>query len=326
MTRALRRDTNGVVFAEFLMAFFCFFTLFVSTLQLSFVAAARLVVQHAAVQAVRAAVVTIDDDPYFYEDGTRKHLERAGNGQDASYMARALAYLTELPASSFNGLGAKGTERLNRVRGAAYLPLSVISPTETQVAAMIPFATTVWAGAGERSLASDLGTVPLLRIATGFAVYGRVASAIVFPVAPGSDELRDPGDAVFVDDELVTVRVVYLLPCNVPIARSIVCKSLFEMTGLPAAFEQTLAAVGPPNLQSLSTLEDVWKKQFPADWSRFTSDVGELSSAEWFALQLPLYAMDDQKFVVLRAEATLPNHGAAYKYYSELKPAEEAQP
>ena len=89
MTCAFARSVGGVVYAEFLISFMCFFTLFVSAVQLSVVATARLVVQHAAVQAVRAAVVTIDDDPVFYEDGQRKHLETKGSGKGGSTASKA---------------------------------------------------------------------------------------------------------------------------------------------------------------------------------------------------------------------------------------------
>jgi hypothetical protein len=313
------RSQQGVVYAEFLIAFTPFFLLFVGGLQLAVVATAHIVVQHAAVQAARVAVVTIDDDPAFYDDGDRKHLQTAGSGDGSDTVQRLLEVVALSGGTERSGLGARGTERLNRIRNAAYLPLSVLSPTAEQVARWLPFATDLNPKLADDSIAADLGDNPMMRVITGFGVYGRVAAAITFPNAPGSDELRDPDDAVFADDEMVTVRVTYLLPCNVPVARDLVCRSLLDMTGLPDAVRKTVQALEDPSLESVEAAYHAWRDEYPEDWERFERDFAELARAEWSTLQLPLFALPSEKFFVLRAEASLPNHGAVYKYYSELE-------
>jgi hypothetical protein len=313
------RDQRGVVYAEFLISFTPFFLLFVAGLQLAVVATGHIVVQHAAVQAARVAVVTIDDDPVFYDDGDRKHLQTTGSGEGADTVERLLDLVALSGGGDRSGLGARGTERLNRIRNAAYLPLSVLSPTAEQLARWLPFATDINPKLADDSIAADLGDNPIMRVTTGFGVYGRVAAAITFPVAPGSDELRDPDDAVFTDDELVTVRVTYLLPCNVPLARDLVCQSLLDMTGLPDALRKTVQALEDPSLESVEGAYRAWRDEYPEAWERFERDFAELARAEWSSLQLPLFVLPNEKFYVLRAEASLPNHGAVYKYYSELK-------
>lgn len=323
MTHAVMQQERGVVYAEFLMSIFVFFMLFVCIVQFSVITVARLVVQHAAVQAVRAAVVTIDDDPYFYEDGTRKHLERDGQGTGGGFVSRALSLVTGQHASAFSGLGATGTERLNRVRNAAYLPLSTISPTHRQVARYVPGADLIFTDLEHRSVADEIGDSPFLRLSTGYGVYGRVAAAVTFPLSPGSKEFHDPADAYFGDDDVVTVRVTYLLPCNVPIARKVVCSTLISMTGIPDAVGDVLKALDSPSIENLVAAQKTLSADFADAWDAFQANIGELSAAEWSVLQLPLFAMLDEYFIVLRAEATLPNHGAAYKYHSELAQEDE---
>jgi hypothetical protein len=311
--------TRGVVYAEFLLAFAPFFTLFVSGVQLSIIAAARLVVQHAAWQAVRAAVVTIDDDPFFYDDGLRKHLEGKGGGQQGASHRTAVHWLSSGLDHEPAGLGARGTERLNHVRNAAYWPLGVLSPSAVQVARWLPMVGALNSEQSDRSLASDLGEPPALRVLTGVGVYGRVGAAITFPTAPRSSASKSSRDAVFTDDEAVTVRVTYLLPCNVPLAREILCEDLVGMTGIPDAVRSAAEAVREPGVESFTRVIASWRRDFPRDWKNFERNMKELLRAEWSALQLGLYLQTDERFVVLRGEATLPNHGAAYKYHSQLE-------
>jgi len=59
--------TEGAVYVEFLIAFMPLFVFFMSLVQLAYVSAAAIVVQHAAVMAVRAAIVVLPDDPVHYD-------------------------------------------------------------------------------------------------------------------------------------------------------------------------------------------------------------------------------------------------------------------
>jgi Flp pilus assembly protein TadG len=76
----LLRDRRGAVYVEFLVAFLPLFIFFECLVQLSGMLTAKLVVQHAAVTATRAAVVVLHDDPANYGDekvgsATGKRLE-----------------------------------------------------------------------------------------------------------------------------------------------------------------------------------------------------------------------------------------------------------
>jgi Flp pilus assembly protein TadG len=63
----LRHDARGAVYVEFLIVFLPLFVLFMSLVQFAFVEVANLVTKHAAVTAVRAAIVVLPDDPAYYE-------------------------------------------------------------------------------------------------------------------------------------------------------------------------------------------------------------------------------------------------------------------
>ncbi len=65
-TPGLCADSRGAVFVEFLIAFFPLLLAFLALLQLAFVSAARLVLDHAAISATRAAIVILPDDPAQY--------------------------------------------------------------------------------------------------------------------------------------------------------------------------------------------------------------------------------------------------------------------
>jgi hypothetical protein len=268
------RAQGGTASVEFLIAFVPFFVLFLGGVQLALLASARIVVEHAAVSAARAAVLAIDDDPYFHRrEGTRRKLlsEDAQGGKLA--LPGGLSQHLDASASTGDGGEGRGCSRLSQVRRAAYLPLSVLAPlTGIAGSGLLPVA-----------LAPDHleGTLsgPWARVLFGFFVYGRMATALTFPVSPGSDDLRDLGQSAqpFADDDVVTARVSYLYSCEVPLARALVCDALLE-------------------LQANSELE-------------------VFEHAEW---SLPTPLLLGERFLVLSAEASLPNQGAPYEYASEL--------
>jgi hypothetical protein len=90
----LGRDRRGVVFVEFLVAFLPVYTFFLCLVQLALLFAVRLITEHAATNAARAAAVVIGDDPRRY------HGERP------------------------NTLTVKGSEHYQVVRNAALLTLA----------------------------------------------------------------------------------------------------------------------------------------------------------------------------------------------------------
>jgi hypothetical protein len=69
--RALKRDVRGAVYVEFLVVFLPLLTLFLSLVQLAFVEIANLVTKHAAVGAVRAAIVVLPDNPQSYKSNDK---------------------------------------------------------------------------------------------------------------------------------------------------------------------------------------------------------------------------------------------------------------
>jgi Flp pilus assembly protein TadG len=75
------RDRRGVVYLEFLVAFLPIFTAFLCIAQLTDLAAAKLIVQHAAYRAARAGAVVFPDDPAHYQGPTK-----LGDVETAAYM------------------------------------------------------------------------------------------------------------------------------------------------------------------------------------------------------------------------------------------------
>jgi hypothetical protein len=314
---SLARAERGIVYAEFLISFLPFFLLFVGTLQLGLIAVARIVVKHAAVQAVRAAVVAIDDDPFFDEDSAtqRKHVSSTGQAGDARGVRAALG-LVSLELPGLGPLEQRGCDRLQRIRGSAYVPLATLSPSLDRLASWLPaLASADGSKAGDS--VEDVLASPWQRVLAGFA-YDRVAAAITFPEEPGSETLLDPEDIEFEDDAVVTVRVTYLYSCNVPLARDLVCGSLPGMSGIPKALHETLSALKDPSVGSIEAAYHTWAHDFPDEYRALKRDLGELAQAQAFVLLLPLLMQPSERFAVLRAEASLPNQGAAYQYASEL--------
>jgi hypothetical protein len=312
-------DRRGVVFAEFVIAFTPFFLLFLAVVQLCLLFAADVVVQHAAVSAARTAAVTLDDDPCFHEGEPRGILSGVPRGAGDRMVRRALARLGigDERGSDGSGLGKPGGARLTRIRNAAYLPLASISPTRRDVASMLPWATTLAPSLGSYDVARAVGEEPVLRVLSGLSAYDRVAAAITFPEQPGSDALRDPASDPFGVDAFVTVRVTYLFPCTVPIVRTIMCSALSQIVGMPD-WERVSS-----ELRAASTLSEAVRRA-DATWTRERERLEhgehvarELRHAEASRL-LPALAASRNRFIVLRAEASLPNQGAAYRYPSEL--------
>ena len=128
--RPLFAQERGTVFVEFLISFVPLFLLFLGTIQLSLLYASHLVVQHAAVLAVRAAVVTIDDDPCFLKGEVRGvlPLKARMGGDGVVQKALGMLKLGEATGNKLSGAKGSGGLKLKRVRNAAYLPLSALAP------------------------------------------------------------------------------------------------------------------------------------------------------------------------------------------------------
>jgi len=313
----LLRDPSGVVFAEFLISFVPFFLLFLATIQLCLIYAGHLVVQHAAVQATRTAILTLDDDPCFYRGEARGLLPQKTQRAQPGVMQRALSSIGHVVDQSKMSQPAQGGLKLQRVRNAAYLPLAVLAPSASELATLLPWAAEVLPGTLTRhSVASAFGRQPSSRIAAGLLAYNRIASTITFPVRPHADNITSGAHAYGVGD-LVTVRVGYLYSCDIPLVRELICESFLEMAGLSAVKDQIDAMRTESSLASAQKLAQEILERMSEKRGEQRRVAREFLQAEWTWL-VPALAAQRNRFVVLRGEATLPNQGAPYPYPSEL--------
>ena len=226
----IARSTRGTVMVETLIAFVPLFTLFLGIVQYSFIAAAQLVVRHAAVAGVRSAAVVLVDDPARYDDAAELSV-REGEARDVTRDLAAVARLalTNVPdapelsddvATDTSDYGA----RMAPIRNAVYAKLGAIVPARA-------FASLE--GEHGVSVLDGVGTAPALRLIQA-ARYLPVATAITFP--------RTPGDAELFDDKvepigLLTVRVTHAATCTVPLVSAIMCRKLASLATSAQASE-----------------------------------------------------------------------------------------
>jgi hypothetical protein len=231
MTHAcITRCARGTVMVETVIAFVPLFTLFLGIVQYTFLAAAQLVVRHAAVAGVRSASVVLDDDPARY-GGAHELSIAEGEARDATHDLAAVARiaLTAVPdapelAGSVATDAAQYGARMGPIRNAVYAKLAAIVPARA-------FASL--AGDHGVSVLDGIGVAPALRLIQA-ARYLPVATAITFP--------RDPGDAELFDDKveptgLLTVRVTHAATCTVPLVSAIMCRTLESLVSSEQAGE-----------------------------------------------------------------------------------------
>jgi hypothetical protein len=179
-------------------------------IQTALLAVGKITVGRATNAAVRAAVVVLDDDPHYYGGGTRNSVSAGGSRADHP-LEPILAFLdvpADIPTSDMPA-------RLQDIRAAAATSLLALSPP---VAPLL----------GTRSVFQAVGSGQPLDNAVGAALYTRMALAVTFPEAPGSEDLRTE----FHRDDDVTVRVSYLFHCGVPMARWFMCRGLRQVLDL----------------------------------------------------------------------------------------------
>lgn len=278
-SRRLAHDAHGVVYVEFLIAFVPVFIFFLALVQLSLIAVARIVVQHAAVRGVRAAVVVLDDDPSRYDGAARGDL-RAGTDDDASgdQAIGDVVGADDEPASGAEPLHHDGA-RMAAIARAVHVPLAAISPGPTWMLEA--------GGITDRSVDRALGYAPLGRLLYGLRHHLGLTTGITFPTAPGASRFHTrevKGVA------LVTVRVTHLFACSVPIAARLVCGRL----GWDPRRRRLASLGGAKNADAFA----------------------ELARAPG-ASKHALLALAGARFALLRAEASLPAQEAPYLYASE---------
>jgi hypothetical protein len=276
--RVTSGDARGAVYVEFLVAFFPVFMLFLATTQLSLLTAARLVVQHAATSSVRSAVVILNDDPSELGDAPRNSLTEG----DSSSVTTAADLLVTFGLPGAPGVpsavSGDGESRITQ-GGARMVPIR--ASAYFPLFALSPDASVLEghpADNVERSLASDLAR----RAAAAFA-YTRAATVVSVLDRPGSERLPETVDR----KAPVTVRVTYAAHCGVPLARRLVCNALSDLVGREASAPE-------------DSDDDVVKLV------RRFSEVEDRSGFERLATS-------GQRFIVIEAEATLPNQGADYE-------------
>ena len=267
---------HGAVYVEFLIVFMPLFFLFLTVCQFALLAAARLVVQHAALSGARSAIVVLEDDPNHYGDAPRGSLSK-GRTAIAPSIERTLASLVRLPAWAGSvGLGrtpgAQQGARMASIREAAEFPLLPLAPREDTVTRP-----------QDGSVASSLGTSAAGQLV--FALGYTRAAAVITVHLGGSEELApEPVDR----NAAVSVHVTYLYSCGVPLVRALICRSLSSWLGAPS----------------------------PSLWSRFgggsRTPLGRRFELAEDPGGLERLARDGGFFAPLSGEATLPNQGAAY--------------
>lgn len=214
-------DDSGLVYLEFLLAIVPVLLVFLGTVQLALSAAAQLVVRHAAVCAVRSAIVVLDDDPEHYNGAARGQLG------DASSPTSTLTDLAKNVAqgTTFQKILEQltATSRLDVIRRAASAPLAPFVPSVSDVIR--------WFLHDAPSVARAVGSSGLDRPLFGLLLYDAATVAVTFPDAPASTTLATST----VSGDLVTVRVTYLFHCGVPLIAALACKSLDDVMSDPNA-------------------------------------------------------------------------------------------
>lgn len=97
----IRRDQRGVVFVEFLIAFLPVYTFFLCLIQLGLLFSVRLVTEHAAVNAARAAAVVIGDDPRRYNGERINRMVVEGSARYDAVRNAALLSMAPLILNGF---------------------------------------------------------------------------------------------------------------------------------------------------------------------------------------------------------------------------------
>lgn len=217
---AVANDVRGVVYVEFLLAFMPLFLLFLGICQIALVTSARLVVQHAALRAVRSAIVVLEDSPADYDGAPRGSLSKGHGGSDRATRALFDALgleASDSPSGQTLNSGPQQGARMGLIRGAAYAPLLALSPRGSLVA-----------GVGAETLGESVPAGLRDRIGSALA-YARAASVVTIHGGSGA-LVSEPVDG----RAAVTVRVTYLYPCAVPLVRVLMCRTLATLLGSTA--------------------------------------------------------------------------------------------
>lgn len=220
MARVNPSDERGVVYVEFLIAFFPLFLLFLALCQLALVGAAEAVVRHSAYAAARSAIVVLEDDPKKFDRADRGSLSQ-GKATRMLNIERVTSKLgidrvslrksnSSIDGSVVDSIISQHGARMVPIQTAAYLPLLSIAPNEKNVLEPTDSVSGALIGSSNRQL--------------GFAVQYTRAAAIV-TVHDSEDNQALAIDPIQ-QNAPVTTRVTYLFHCTIPMVRAIMCRSL----------------------------------------------------------------------------------------------------
>jgi hypothetical protein len=319
--RRLRSNRySGVIYVEVLVAIIPVLVFFFGLLQLALLYTSRLVVRHAAQRAVRSAVVVLEDDPKRFDDAGQGeisyHEANSSSGGSTQEFLQGVGDLlgVELPISDVQRmLSSEAGPRLAAIQRAAYMPLSTLAPSPAALLETFGLDSS-GLGAADSNLAQFL---------VGLLLYNRAAAMVT---------LRKPDGSVATcvgPTEDVTVRVTYLYFCTMPIAASIMCDSLMELSGLDQLDDAVKRGYEAASSGGLEGVKQA-KEGLQADLQRVSDTVGGLSRELQYAaspeLLLP-FLFSRAHFKLVSAEATLPNQGALYYDRKPCRPsgAEPAQ-
>jgi hypothetical protein len=224
-TRGALGDERGVVYVEFLIAFFPIFLMFLAICQFALLAAADSVVQHAAFLAARSAITVLEDKPSRFDNAPRgdllkgdpkkvegldEMLKVVGIGTSTSFkdvasLRRAATHSSNMTLDDFQP-GA----RMVPVRSAAYMALVPLAPSEGVAA---PNSDSV-----ARALVSPAGAQ------LDYALrYTKASATITLHDDPSE---TSPVIGSFAADAPITARVTYAYHCTVPVVRAMMCSTL----------------------------------------------------------------------------------------------------
>jgi len=288
-----QRNTSecGVVYVEFLIAFIPLFVLVLGICQLSFIAAAKVIVEHSAWRAARAAVVVLEDDPEknggsprgFYLLGSSRAVPEIADvieqmhiadGEGDQELIRGGGIKSAGRSLGWGALGSAITKavgavsvatsnkfsRMSRIRAAAYVPLLPLANTDRNT--------------GSESINSAIHSQFFDRIAEA-VVYTRAAASVTLHTSINDEQVAaQPIDR----NAPITARVVYLYSCDVPVIRLMVCSTLASLS------QQSK----DPAVQALKHAEN--------------------------ASDLPSVASATGRYTILVGKATLLNQGAGYEH------------
>lgn len=285
-----RSSIRGIVYLEMLMSLVPILLTFLGICQLALFLVAKLVVQHAATRAARAAMVILEDRPEAFDHARRGSLvegsekdEEGALPADTSSLNLADFSLGSAKRPSQIGFGHERSHhrksakdvprgaRMQAIRAAAYHPLAVLGPAPSTLLRHPTLR-------GELG-SEDLVDSPWARLLAGRLLYVKGAASIsLHPSGDTETVLTDVAPR-----EAFTVRVAFLFPCGVPMVAGWMC------AGRSRRWLQLLGM----GSEEAGRLEEA-------------TAYAESSTARDLVLATTPY------LALFEAQATLPNHGAHY--------------